>query len=86
MPYKLSLKDLQLFSLKKKKTETGHDKSIQMCKRLLKEVSNKLLSLFTCSRKRLKMLLGDLRTDTTENFLNIKGLLFSNIKSAKHCS
>jgi len=44
---KLSLKGLKLFSLKQKKTEKGHDKSIQICKRLLKEEGNKLFSLFT---------------------------------------
>lgn len=43
---KLSFKDLKLFSLGQKKTEKGHDKSIQICKRLLKK-SNKLLSVFT---------------------------------------
>lgn len=41
------MKDLKLFSLKQKKTEKGHDKSIQICKRLLKEEGNKPFSMFT---------------------------------------
>lgn len=43
MSYKLSLKELKLFSLNKKR---GHDKSLQICKRLLKDESNKLFSMF----------------------------------------
>lgn len=44
---KLSLEDLKLFSLKQKKTEKGHDKSIQIRKRLMKEEGSKLFSMFT---------------------------------------